>query len=179
MRITPLKKNVALAFAAVFLLSVSAGGFAFAARSVARGSAARSAIAARINDLARERAAASAGSSRSRERSADLERIKNFFVRRSQPVAFVEQVEATAKHTGNIATLDADDQSGAGDGLVFRITLEGTRKTVVRFVRALDSMPYLARVEEMNFQAVRAEEGESFAPEPGARLLLTVRVRTE
>lgn len=178
MRTTSLIKNIAWACAAVALLSVSAGGFALVARAVARASEESSVIAGRARDLAEERAAANAAEGRSMERIVGIERIWGFLVRR-QPVAFVEQLEAIAKKTGNAAALDADEASDVG-GIVFRITLEGTRETVARFVRAVESMPYLARVEEMSFQSIRAEEAGSFTPpSAGARLLLTVRATTE
>lgn len=177
---TPLQKNIASACASVLFCAVSAGIFIFFAQSVARASAARSAIASRISILAHERAAAGAAKRGSEARAADIERIRGFFVRRDQPIAFVEQLEAMAKRTGNSVALDVDESSGAGGDLVFRITLRGTRATVVRFIRALEAAPHLTRVEEMHFQDTGGEEiARSAGPEADARLLLKVRVKTQ
>lgn len=173
-----MKKNIASALAVVILCAAPAYAFFFFARGVARAVAIREAIAARRRDLAEEEILQSAASERSNARGVDLERIRGFFVNRQEPIDFVERLEAIAAKTGTGIALEVDESSGSDD-IIFRITLEGTRASVARFVRALESAPYLVRVEEMNFQSVRAD----MAPNPvfqgdGARLFLAVRVRT-
>jgi len=172
MQLTPVKKNIAVIAACILALSVSVGVFVWLAQSVAGEVERRKATAARIADLAGERAGVRAVSLVADMRAADLERIKGFFVSRSEPVAFVETLEAVAKNTGNRITLTVDEGANPGANLVFRATLDGTQGSVIRFVRALEYLPYLVHVQEISFQHVAADKSA------GARMLVVIRART-
>lgn len=174
MQLTPVKKNIAVIAVCFFAFGASVGVFAWLAQSVAREVGRREAIVARIAELAGERAGVRAVSLLSEERAADLERIRKFYVSRSEPVAFVEALEAAAKNTGNRITLAVDDGAHAGANLVFRATLDGTQGSVIRFVRALEHLPYLVHAQEISFQHVVGDKSGG----SGARMIVIIRART-
>lgn len=174
MQLTPAKKNVAVIAACILAFGVSVGVFILLVRSVTGEAERREAIIARIEELAGERAGVRAVSLLSGKRAADLERIKKFFVSRSEPVAFVETLETVAKDTGNRITFAVDEGAHAGANLVLRATLAGTQGSMMRFVRALEHVPYLVHVQEISFQRVAADKSGG----SGARMIVTIRART-
>lgn len=177
---------IAVASASFVSVALLAGAFFWMARSVRQGVIARQAIAQDIADSVHDRETARSAASLVRARAGDLNRIRNFFVDREHPVAFVEALERVAMNTDTTLVLDVDEGSSAKDTLLFRLTVEGDRAGVIRYVRVLEAMPYVMQVDEMLLEKVspesyRARVSSGRTPDgrvPTTRLLLTILVKT-
>ena len=93
------------------------------------------------------------------EYESDLKRISRIFVNKDQPIELVEDLESLAKASGNLFVIDLDENKSAeGKNLFFRIAVDGTQASVMRYLRALELMPYKISVSEMVFQKVDSEK---------------------
>ena len=158
--------------------AVAVAGWAFfwLAGSIAGGGAVRDAIIVRTRAVAAQRESARVGSQVLESRAADIARIKSFFINRRDPVAFVDDLERTVRATGSTVALAVDESAGTGADLVFHATVQGTQENILRSVRAMDFLPYFARIEEVGF--ARAPANNFGAPGAGNMIqaILTIRV---
>lgn len=114
-------------------------------------------------------------------------RIHEFMIRRDDPLEFIETLENVARATGNAAVLDFDsEKSKKGDELVFRVTVDGTREGVFRYVELLELLPYPIRIDEIGYQALNVESvasrGKTAARSsqkslPEARMIISIFVK--
>lgn len=180
MALSPRKKLIAVASVSFISVAVLAGAFLWMARSVRHGVLARQAIAQDIADLAEDRAAARNAAALVRSRAADLDRVKNFFVDRERPVAFVEDLERLAKDTDTVLALGVDEGGSDKDTFLFHLSVEGDRARVIRYVRGLEAIPYVIHVDEMSLEKGNPESyraGIASGRGPKMRLMLTIRVK--
>ena len=164
------------------LIALSAVFFALV-RSVRSAADLRAGLASRINDFADERVLGQSSAALLSSRRADMERIRGFFVNRSQPVAFVEELERIAAAVGASVAFEVDeDHSGPAD-LLFRLTAEGRQESVLRYLTLLEDAPYLMRMEEVTFLKSAGAGADARAPVasgvsvPEARATVQMRVQ--
>ena len=162
----------------------AAGIFILLAAQVRSGADVQRDLASKIRDRIDERAVGHSSAALFSSRSADIERVKSFFINRGQPVAFVENLERAAATSGVIVTFDLDEVSSGPHDLLFRLTIGGSQESVIRYLELLETAPYMARIEEVTFEkaapgstggAVRSgvlEHGSD------ARARVTIRVQT-
>lgn len=144
-----------------------------------------------LNDLEREIAQREQGRTSLKSmsgiittRQSDLDRISNFLIDHSQPVYFVEQLEALAKDTHNIFTIDIDEGKSSDQNTFFRLTVEGTESSAFTYLKLLELMPYRIEVQEIILQSISPDEAARSAPvksklfnqRPTHRLTLLIKV---
>lgn len=134
---------------------------------------------AKLNDIQikvlfneQERKAIRLAQSTKDEYKSDLERISKIFVKKDQPIGLVEDLEGLAKASGNLFVIDLDENKSAeGKNLFFRVAVDGTQTSVIRYLKALELMPYKISVREMVFQKIDSEKATH-------RLSLLISVET-
>lgn len=163
----------------VFLLLVAGAGFTFwhMAGSVLRSGSVILEIQSKIDGLARERVDAKLIERLFGERKDDYMRIKEFYADSEQPVAFLKNLEAFARATGNTLAIDVNEGGSDARHLSFRLALEGKEKDLLAYVRLLERAPYLVEIMEVLYQNLALEESRR-AGSPPARLNITLQVRT-
>ncbi len=98
------------------------------------------------------------------EKNSDVARIKKFFVERDEIVEFIETLEGLAKNSGNKIALDYDEFKSQGEYLFFRLTADGTEKSVRRYLEAMEFLPYEIRTADIAFQKLtQGRENTSLA----------------
>ena len=110
-----------------------------------------------------------------------IERIKQIFVNRERPVAFLDDLTSLGNNTGNKIALDYLENESTEALLSFRLTVEGTEGTIIKFLRILELSPYSVAIQELNWEKLNEENVSRNAPPvPPIRLTLrlTVAVRT-
>lgn len=165
---------VAAAAAVVFLLVVWIFGAAM--QQVTAGDAVRAAIREKIAHRAEERNRARVAEELMRERADDLARITGFFVDRHSPVGFLEAVEDVAGRTDNTIAIDVDEALSGEYTLHFRFAVAGGERDVLRFVQALELMPYRLRITEMALKNGSFESAPGSERAPLTRLTLAIDV---
>ena len=168
----------------VSALMAAAGIFLLLAGRVWSDADVRRDFASKINDRMNERVIGNRSAALFSSRSADIERIRSFFINRDQPVAFVENLERAATKSGAIVTFDLDEANSTPHDLLFRLTVGGSQESVIRYLELLETMPYLMHGEEITFE--KAAPGNAggtvgFGPlgrPSDARALVTIRVQT-
>lgn len=151
--------------------------FRYMAGSVIRNGNAILEIQSKIGGFARERMDAKVIEKFLDERGEDYTRIREFYVDAKQPVAFLENLEALARATGNALAIDLDGGGNDARHLGFRLTLEGSEKSLLAYVRLLERVPYHVEITEVFYQSLISDVPRQ-AGEPLARLSITLRVRT-
>lgn len=181
MTMSPAVKNF-ITTLALCLVSVGAGvgAFVFATMKISAGIDARAVIIPEIYRLSEERVLGRGVGSLLTTRQDDLSRIQGFFADRARPLAFVESMQQAAKATGNFAEFAVSEKGGSNTDLLFRASIEGTEKSVMRYVRAIESLPYIVFIEEASFEKIapgsrRPRAGFSTAE---VRLSIAIRVKT-
>ncbi len=117
------------------------------------------------------------------ERKDDLARIEKFFIDSKQPVDFIESLENLARATRNQITLSVDSGIREQRMLAFRLSLDGSKENLLRYLALLELLPYEIHVDEISLQ--RAEGFEAGAAvgqsgtSPAHRLSLLFRVKTK
>lgn len=109
------------------------------------------------------------------ERQDDLNRVYRTFVDRSQPVAFIEDLENLATTSHIVLLLDLDTSRAREKELAFRLTVDGSSRATDRFLKLLELMPYPLEVEEMSVQRLSGDTKKDAATH---RSVLIIRVRT-
>lgn len=100
-----------------------------------------------------------------REEEADIQAIEERFIQEEDIPLFVESLEDKASQSGVEATLGSLNLGNAAEGsaiapLSVSIAAKGPWQSLVRFVSALDYLPYASKIEGVSFSKI-----ESSAPE--------------
>ena len=166
---------VGAAASAVLLLAVL--GFGYVVSEIRRGDAARRELQIKIAEVGEERRLARVSEGLLRKREEDSTRIRRFFADRKNPLAFIEAAEHAAARTGNTVALDIDEGGSREQALRFQLTVEGEERGLLRFIAALELLPYRIDMEEMVFQSQASEGSAGGRPQgPSARLVLALHV---
>lgn len=175
----------ARSFIKTLILSIAAvaavvGVFLFMTTRISGGIDARATIVPEIYRMSEERVLGRGGGLLLASRQDDLERINAFFVDRARPLDFVESLQRAARMTGNFAEFTVDERASSGGDLLFRASVEGTGGSVMRYIQALEFLPYIVLMEEVNFEKIPAESRRPRVgfPAPEARFSVTLRVKT-
>ncbi|MBI5134384.1 MAG: type 4a pilus biogenesis protein PilO [Candidatus Taylorbacteria bacterium] len=102
-----------------------------------------------------------------KEEKEDIEEIEARFVPEEELPAFVEFLEESAVDAGIEATLGSLGLAAAAEGssiapLSISISAKGPWASIVRFVSALDALPYASKIESVSMTKI-----ESATPEKG------------
>lgn len=180
MRISAAKSFIKTLTLSLVAVAAVAGLFVFVTMRILDGIQARESIVPEIHRMSGERALERGVGSLIVSRQNDLYRIGAFFVDRARPLDFVKSLQRAARMTGNFAEFTVDERASSGGDLLFHASVEGTGRSVMRYMQALEVLPYIVSVEEMNFEKISAERRRSrpgFVPSE-AGLSVTLRVRT-
>ena len=136
--------------------------------------------------LRNERGEAQNASLIMKTREHDIERLNRFAVDAEWPVEFVEHMEHVAEMTKNTITLDVDETKKVRGELMFRVVVDGNMKSVFRYLKLVELMPYDIAIHEAILQqissvsALKVSSDTRPAPliTPTARLTLLIRVKT-
>ncbi len=162
-------------------LIAAAGIFFLLAVQVRSGADVRRDLVSKISDRIDERAVGNSSAALFSVRSADIERVRSFFINRDQPVAFVENLERAAATGGVIVTFNLDEAGSGPHDLLFRLTIGGSQESVIRYLELLEVAPYLAHIEEVTFQKAAPGSAGGFGSlghGSDARARVTIRVQT-
>lgn len=108
------------------------------------------------------------------ERTADRKRIREFFVSREAPLPFIEALETLAKNTRNRVALDFAEEEGSNDTLAFRLTIEGSKSSALRYLSLLETVLYDIEIKDLTFQKIPSQSKDISA----SRIILLIRVKT-
>lgn len=132
-------------------------------------------IDAKIASLEKERRAVRIETMLLAERTADLKRIREFFVNRETPLPFIEALETLAKNTQNRVALDFAEEESSNDTLAFRLTIEGSKFSALRYLSLLEIMLYDIEIKDLTFQKIPSQSKDVSA----SRIILLIRVKTK
>jgi hypothetical protein len=104
------------------------------------------------------------------EKKEDLAKIYRLFVNRDHPVEFIEELERLAAETKNTVSLDISDSEQASDSLFFRVSVKGSKESVVNYLRLMEAAPYLITIQEINYRTL---EGKNPFGSDGLRVNLS------
>ena len=90
------------------------------------------------------------------DRAEDLAKINSFSVNKERPVIFIEDLEDAARKTQNRVIIDFDEGRSRDKNIFFRLTIEGSKDSVLKYLKLLEFMPYQIKVEEMAWQKLAA-----------------------
>lgn len=176
MRFTPQQKLIAASAMSALTLGACLRIFWFVASGVTQDDAVRADIQTRLDGFAQDRLRAQAARVLRAERQGDITRILEFFVDRAHPVAFLQTLEELGRATDTAVTIEVDDAGSDREHLGFRVIVEGSeQRSMVRYVRLLERLPYVIAVSEINEER-RSPEAQSG---PADRLVASFRVRTQ
>lgn len=106
-------------------------------------------------------------------------RINNTLINHDRPIDFLEELTNLGKNTGNKIVLDYLEQESSADSLVFRITIDGTKASVLNYLTILELTPYVITIENINWLDMTEENtGAPTTSKADTRLLFTLRVKT-
>lgn len=179
LRITEKHKLVITAAAAAAAVGIAGWGYGRAALRVTGGDAVRAALQEKIGRRTEERHRAKLSDAVMKRRAQDLARVTTFLIDRRSPVAFLEAVERAAARTGNTIAIDVDEGKSSESFLRFRFTAEGGERSIIRFVQALELLPYRLDIREMAFQNLITETAEGGERGGSARLVLALDVAAQ
>ena len=166
----------------LFLLVCMSGVFFLLARQVRQSVDIRRNLASKASDFLDERSAGQGSAILFSSRIADMNRINDFFIAGGEPIPFVENLERIATTTGVHVTFSVDEPQSADRNLLFRVTVAGSEKNVLRYLEILEHLPYLAHMEDVTFQ--RASSGSTGAgsgtgkSSANANAMVKIRVQT-
>lgn len=109
------------------------------------------------------------------EREEEVGRIVGFLVSEDRPINFVEKLEDMARRTNNKMLLDlsGDLNKKGGDVIAFRMTLEGSSKSVFDYLKLLELLPHLINIESVVWEKSEGVVGSS---NTGVRLIILFSV---
>ena len=158
---------------------IGGAGFAFwrMTRSVLAGSTVAQGLQSKIDGFERNRIEAKGVEKVLAERAADYIKVREFYIDAKQPVTFLKDMEAIARATGTKLAIDLEGAGSDAQHLLLRLTLEGSEKQLLSYVRLLERMPYYLEITEVSYQNLAAEVG--WRPgEVSGRFVVSIRVRT-
>ena len=104
----------------------------------------------------------------------DVERMRNFFVDRHAPIAFIERIEDIARQTENTISLLAEEGKSNAETLYFRVTVSGTDTSVRNMLRMIIALPF-----DISIDSVAYERAGTDGSDPtGVRLIISFHVKT-
>ena len=170
------------AFLAVIIVACGAGYWWMYA-SIGGFSGSLDAIAEKIASREQDRVKANHVGTTLKKRASELARINGLFVSKTQPVNFIEDLEAIGRATGSDVKVAANEAGDSTDMLVFHLTASGSSSGLRRMVRLIELMPYEVVIDDVSYQTggiATGGNGLSVAPGPllGATLAATLRVKT-
>ena len=112
------------------------------------------------------------------ERPDDFGRIVGYFVDPPNPVTFIEALEGLAKRTNNQIKLDVGSATVSEDELIFNVLVEGTKESVLKYLRLVELLSYELRVENFDFKSLAPQTQPVAGSGSRAELQITVRVKT-
>ena len=178
MRFTPRKKLIAVSAASLVTAGACLWIFWFLASAVVRDGAARAAIAARLDEFARDRASAQATRALGVERQEDIVRILGLFADRAHPVVFLQALEGIGRAIGAVVAIEVDSAANDSEYLGFRVIVEGDRQdSAVRYMRLLARLPFVITVTQMSEEKKPPDAPAQSVPRD--RLVVSLRVRTK
>lgn len=184
MKLNPTQKFIAAVALSVLGIGLSGGIFWRLSSAVRGGTEMLQKIESKIAALESERKNARSFEVLLEERSDQFARIRRFSPSREQPVEFIEGLEALARDTKNLISLDFDEgRSKKNTELIFRLTVEGDETSPRKFLKLLELLPYEIRMEDLVFQQIVAggiaqEEQKSAVGRPTHRLFALISVKT-
>lgn len=159
---------------------ISAGIFWWLYRAVDSASIGLTDVRTNLKTLEDEREAAKQISAVLENNEIAIDRMQKFPVNAQNPLEFIETLEDLARSTGSIATLDLDSQKNSkADELIFRVTVEGVRSGILTYIKLLELLPHIIRIDEINYQATTDNKAFSGPGLKGSRLLITLAVKTQ
>lgn len=90
-------------------------------------------------------------------RDKDLTKINSFLVSKDRPVGFIEDLEDAAKKTKNRVAIDFDETRSKNKDIFFRLAIDGSEDSVLRYLKLLEFMPYKIKVEEVSLQKLTSQ----------------------
>ncbi|MBI2053396.1 MAG: hypothetical protein HYT41_01460 [Candidatus Sungbacteria bacterium] len=175
-----LSPRIRLIMVSMFSAALIGGaGFAFwrMARSILAGGAVAQELHAKIDGFERNRIEAKDVEKVLTERAADYMSVREFYVDAKQPVTFLKDLEAIARATGTKLAIDLEGVGSDAQHLLLRLSLEGSEKQLLSYVRLLERMPYYLEITEVSYQNLAAEPGWRQGESSG-RFVVSIRVRT-
>lgn len=168
--------------AAAGLLVAALGGTLFSLSSaVQRANAMLDSLEEKLRTVEDERASARLLKKILAVNEKELQKLRGFFVERERPVEFIEYLEEVARQSRNSLILDVTE-SEPGQPLTFRLTVDGSERSVAKYLALLESMRYRLEIKEFSFQRLdstsRSREREQAAIVPTARLMAVIEVGT-
>lgn len=172
-------KLIAVSMASALMIGICGWGWWWFCARVLADDAARSGIRQKIERLAASRASAHAFAEFRDARQEDLSRIGAFFSDRSRPIALLQALEALGRATGNQIMIDIDDASSDDKYLAFRVSIEGSEQSILRYVRLLEHIPYQTKITAMNYERSPRDSRAVLSSGASGRLIVALRVRAQ
>ncbi len=152
-------KIVILLLGALIFVFVAGGGYAFFFSVMKKRTEGVVELLARAEELSGESAKLSASVSVLKEESKRIEKLKSYFVKESEIVAFAKNIEELGEHTGAILSLESLEP-GLGETnipvLNFRAKATGKFEEVMQVVSLLENLP--AKLEWKSVKLLRKSE---------------------
>jgi len=175
------QKFIVHAVASAAVVGTLGAAYLFFLWAVNSADSALSTLVAQITELEDDREVARVAKDALGKRSADIQRLQEFFVNRQSPVEFIEALEEIQRKTGSLVAVDINETPQEME-LVFRLTVEGGEKNLQNYLSAIELLPYLVRVEDLQYQKLSPSDpsvlpqskGQTF----GARMVLLIKVKT-
>lgn len=116
-------------------------------------------IESKILSIEKERGSAKKSLAILKERQGDLARIESVFIKKAGAVDFVEELEILAKRTNNSFVIDLDEtKSREENKLIFRMAVDGTLNSVLKYLKLLELLPYKIEIENLTLQKTDSEK---------------------
>lgn len=112
------------------------------------------------------------------KRAPDINRVHALFIEADRPLRFIETIESLGRTTKNLITLDAQSPGNDTQYFTFRITAEGEKRNVFRFLDLLEHMPYEITVRSYSSNAL-SEQDPTDPESQRMRLALMLEVKTK
>ena len=119
-----------------------------------------------------------------KQREQEIARIRGLSVSRTQPINFIEDLEAIGRATGSTVKVTANEAIDGADVLIFHIASDGSSSNFRRMVRLIELMPYKVAIDDVSYQSGgRESSGSGLLAVPGegssrATITVTLRVKT-
>ncbi len=99
-----------------------------------------------------------------KSRSAEIEKLRRFFVAKGDEVVFIEKIESLARENGLLFEIDTISQSTAGTNnkqdIIIKMDIEGGWHNVMTFIKDLETMPFGVAISSIELDA-KAKSGWS------------------
>lgn len=177
------KRLLVTSGAVVTLVLAMAAGSIAAFRFVERNGAALERTRRALAAAEERRAALERERPRRGELASAREEFKTFFVDTSDPLPFIEAVEALSRSVGVSSELTLSSQAPSGGTTAYRLRAVGTYGRIMQFLAAFEELPFAIKLLNLSLSTAQAAEFRGApitgkpgrAPLPGLELELTVK----